>query len=254
MNYAQLIKDRAGGNAALAGFADEIAAESTRVATMTHGLLTFTERQDARPFAPAIPAEMVASVLTLVGETARERGICLSSDIPAHLSPVKCRQGQIGQVLSALLANAMEALEEGGPGQDGKMIVVRAREVTWDGGQGVETASPRPTTLDARPCRLRLTVEDNGPGIPATLRERVFDPFFTTKDRTQHSGLGLWISRSVIHEHGGELSLESPLMPFPSSPGGLRRRGDASPGQAGEARGPGEAGRGTRVHVDLLLA
>jgi signal transduction histidine kinase len=67
--------------------------------------------------------------------------------------------------------------------------------------------------------------------MPAAIRECVFDPFFTTKDRTQHSGLGLWISRSIIQEHGGELRVESPST----------------------ACRAGEEGRGTRVHVDLPL-
>jgi signal transduction histidine kinase len=56
---------------------------------------------------------------------------------------------------------------------------------------------------------MGMTVEDNGPGIPDEIRERVFDPFFTTKDRTRHSGLGLWIARSIVHEHGGDISVES---------------------------------------------
>jgi signal transduction histidine kinase len=57
----------------------------------------------------------------------------------------------------------------------------------------------------------------------------VFNPFFTTKDRTRHSGLGLWIGRSIIQEHGGELNLESPST----------------------AHGPGEEGQWTRFHIDL---
>jgi PAS domain S-box-containing protein len=217
MNYAQLIKDRAGGDTALARFAAEIVAESTRVATMTHGLLTFTERQEARPFAPAIPAEMVASVLTSAGEAARERGICLSSDIPAQLSPVKCRQGQIEQVMTALLANAMESWGEGerDEGRGSKEIRIRAQEIG-------ERSSPNtePRTLNPEHF-FRIIVEDNGPGIKAEIRERVFDPCFTTKDRTQHSGLGLWIGRSIVQEHGGELTIET------------------------------EEGKGTRVYVDL---
>jgi signal transduction histidine kinase len=212
MNYAQLIKDRAAGNAVFAEFADEILLEGKRVATMTHSLLSITQQQEAVPFVATAPAAMVAAALTMAAEPARERGIALSCSIPDDLPPASCRPGQIGQILAGLLTNAMEALEEA-PAEDlprEKKIVVSAREVVIREPSSVIT--DRLSVEDSRPNTdhfLRITVEDNGPGIPNDIRERVFDPFFTTKDRTRHSGLGLWSSRSVIQEHSGNISLES---------------------------------------------
>ncbi len=208
-NYAQLIKDRAAGNATLVGFADEIIAEGKRVATMTHSLLSFTQEKEEQQFAPASPNDLVVSVLPPASAAARGLGIDLSCDLPADLPRVSCSQRQIGQVVAALLANALEAweggtLDAGHPVGGGKIVRLTAERFDRAG----------------QPC-VRLTVEDNGPGIPADIRERVFDPFFTTKDRTQHSGLGLWISRSIVNNHGGEIRAES------------------------------EVGKGTRVHVDL---
>jgi PAS domain S-box-containing protein len=245
MNFAQLIKDRAVDNASLAGFADEILAESQRVATMTHGLLSFTHQQEVQPVAPATAADLVGSVLPQSAKAAQERGIELTCDLPADLPAVSCRRSQIGQVLAALLTNAMEAwgedraLDAGRPmlalapappeamqGKrlaGGKKIIVSARDVVNSEPSSVITDH----SISCR--RLRLTVEDNGPGILAEIRERVFEPFFTTKDRTRHSGLGLWIGRSIIQELGGELNLESPST----------------------ARGPGEEGQWTRFHIDL---
>ena len=81
-----------------------------------------------------------------------------------------------------------------------------------------QSAIPNPQSAIAW---LRLTVEDNGPGIPPERQERIFDPFFTTKDRTRHAGLGLWICRSMVQDHGGKLWVESAV------------------------------GQGTRVHLDL---
>jgi signal transduction histidine kinase len=53
-------------------------------------------------------------------------------------------------------------------------------------------------------------IQDNGPGIPAELQERVFEPFFTTKDVGVGTGLGLDVARRVVVDlHGGELCLAS---------------------------------------------
>lgn len=207
MNYAQLIKDTAADNASLVEFADEIIAEIRRVATMTHSLLSFALQQDAQPFAPTTGADAVGSVLPLAEKAARERGIVLSSDIPPDLPSVSCSPGQLGQVVMALLTNAMEVWGEGT--LDPASPEAMQGKCLGGGDKAIHLTAQR---IDkAGRAWLRLTVEDNGPGIPAEIREHVFDPFFTTKDRTKHSGLGLWISRSIAQEHGGELTCESEM-------------------------------------------
>ena len=61
--------------------------------------------------------------------------------------------------------------------------------------------------LDRAAGMARLTVSDNGPGIPEAQRAAVFDPFFTTKPVGKGTGLGLSISAKIADEHGGQLSL-----------------------------------------------
>ena len=56
---------------------------------------------------------------------------------------------------------------------------------------------------------VRISIRDNGTGIPQSLVEKIFDPFFTTKTGTQGTGLGLSISYEIIQEHGGELHAET---------------------------------------------
>ena len=54
-----------------------------------------------------------------------------------------------------------------------------------------------------------LIIEDNGPGIPANIRDKIFQPFFTTKKGTEGTGLGLSITHDIIKGHNAELNVES---------------------------------------------
>jgi signal transduction histidine kinase len=58
---------------------------------------------------------------------------------------------------------------------------------------------------------LRLTVADQGIGIPPEIQGRIFDPFFTTKPRDQGTGLGLSISHGIVKDHRGVLHFETEL-------------------------------------------
>jgi signal transduction histidine kinase len=67
------------------------------------------------------------------------------------------------------------------------------------------SATPHPA--DARPG-IRVTIADQGAGIPTLHHGRLFQPFFTTKGSTG-TGLGLWLTRDIIHRHGGSIQLKS---------------------------------------------
>jgi two-component system sensor histidine kinase HupT/HoxJ len=90
-------------------------------------------------------------------------------------------EGQIHQVIVNLVDNALDAMRN--------------------------TALPKLTLAARRDGdRIRVTIADNGTGIAETARDKIFEPFFTTKSVGEGTGLGLWISYSIVKEHGGELS------------------------------------------------
>ena len=141
------------------------------------------------PTPKAIPSDLNALLTeTLALYNGLFRGIVIERQFAAGLPAVRLDVEQIRRVVINLVDNAVEAL--GGatasarPNGDPPSIVV---ETLHDGANGV----------------VRLTVSDNGPGIPLEDRDKLFMPYYSTKRRG--SGLGLAIVRRIIAEHGGSI-------------------------------------------------
>lgn len=113
------------------------------------------------------------------------------------LCPVTIDPAQVAQALGNLLANAREAMPDGG------VVAVRARNRTL-------AAPPAPSYPEGD--YVEVTIADRGPGIPAGVRAKIFDPYFSTKRRADQKGmgLGLTIARAVLRRHGGLVELECP--------------------------------------------
>jgi signal transduction histidine kinase len=58
---------------------------------------------------------------------------------------------------------------------------------------------------------IRITITDNGPGIPDSIKDKIFQPFFTTKPTGQGTGLGLSLSYDIVKAHGGEIKVTSTI-------------------------------------------
>ncbi|PTL84371.1 sensor histidine kinase [Vitiosangium sp. GDMCC 1.1324] len=109
----------------------------------------------------------------------------LSVEVPKDTA-VRAESRRLGQVMLNLLLNAADAIEDARV-QDGRVAV----RVVVEG------------------ARVRLMVEDNGPGIPAEHLERLFTSFFTTKAPGKGTGLGLALSRQYVESFGGTLGAEN---------------------------------------------
>ncbi|MGE5656969.1 MAG: sensor histidine kinase, partial [Actinomycetota bacterium] len=127
-----------------------------------------------------------------------------------NLPPVECYGGQLNQVLMNILANAIDALEE--------KIQSCALQSASHRLEELYTQQPIYQEKKDSLCQItictsvvdsqwvKITIADNGPGIPEQIQKKIFNPFFTTKPVGKGTGLGMSISYQIITEkHGGKL-------------------------------------------------
>jgi PAS domain S-box-containing protein len=163
--------------------------ELRRVSAISNQTLRF-HKQASSPRAITCK-ELFDSVLSLYQGRIVNSAIRIE-DRSRSSEPVRCFDGEIRQVLSNLVSNAIDAMQPAG----GRLLL-RSREGTnWKTGQR----------------GVALTVADTGSGISPTVLQRIFEPFFTTKD-IAGTGLGLWVSSEIINRHNGSLRVRSTQKP-----------------------------------------
>jgi signal transduction histidine kinase len=204
MNINLMMED-AGENSPLQSDLKKIDEDVKRCRRIIGDLRVFSRPQE-RVEKKTCPAKtIIDQAVRLVGYDLERRGVRIEQDMAADLPRIFCDPEQIARVLANLLINAGQAMGEHG------RVSVSARE---------------------RDSQLVIEIHDNGCGIPKEHLSRIFDPFFTTKP--DGTGLGLFISYGIVHEHGGEIEVESVA------------RGEAGP--------DGESGTTLRVRLPLWPA
>lgn len=113
------------------------------------------------------------------------------------LSLVEADATQMSQVLNNIAINAVQAMPEGG------VLKVQGENIL------LESAEDKPSVPLPEGPYIKITICDEGTGIPDKFLKKIFDPFFTTKDKGR--GFGLATSYSIIKKHGGYISVESEM-------------------------------------------
>lgn len=162
-----------------------IAGQIDRIARIINSLLD-TVRPQAPVARPCEAAAILDPLLPLLRHAARARGVTLTSTIDGGVPAILGDPGQLQQVLTNLVMNAIEATPA-----EGRVAI---------------SVTPR---ASGEPAGVNITVTDTGSGIPAHTLPHVFETFFTTKPRGQGTGLGLAISRDIVVAHGGAIEIES---------------------------------------------
>jgi len=159
---------------------EEMEQEVHRLERLLNDLLDFSAQPHPKP-KPLRIQEVLRSILILMEDEFLRRGIHVSTYVQEPLPAVLADPDQVRHVFLNLFRNAMNILPHGGK-------------------VSVEAVSPDPGWV-------RVSITDNGPGIPEGMQERIFTPFFTTS--SVGTGLGLAIAARIIQDHGGHIVVDS---------------------------------------------
>jgi PAS domain S-box-containing protein len=231
--YAQLVEKRTRGFEWEAE-ARHILEEGERARRITQNLLLFA-RSSKSERAPVNLNEIIERTLEIRAYELRLQNISVELDLSEELPDAIADTAQMQQALLNLIVNAEQAIRQA---KESGHIWIRTRKTSAE--------------------RIAVEVADDGPGVPPEVVLRIFDPFFTTKPAGLGTGLGLSILYGIVHQHGGEVSVESRpgggavfTLELPSTlhvPGGLEKPyliRSSTPGDSGRQ----EKAQGSRILV-----
>jgi len=159
-----------------------ISSEAQRLSHLTKGLLNFSSHDDT--IGETDLNLTIDFILNFLNFEAARRAVVVLKKFDYTLPAVRLDANILKQILLNIIMNALQAMEETG----GKLLV--------------ETSTAGSDTV----C---FTIADNGPGIPAETIDRIFDRYFTTKKPGEGTGLGLFVTKSLVEDMGGEIAVTS---------------------------------------------
>ena len=134
----------------------------------------------------------------------------LQIDLDATIRKVPLISEDFARVILNLCNNGFDALRDFNPSEQNSYQNSGDGSSVSEAQQAVKKSKPTVIVRTRNDGRyVYIDVEDNGPGIPIDIQDKIMEPFFTTKKGTDGTGLGLSITHDIIKAHGGELSLES---------------------------------------------
>jgi two-component system sensor histidine kinase HydH len=161
---------------------DRINTEAQRLSQMTRGILSFSSHEEAGGDADVnLTVEFVLDFLCY--EAAR-RGVSLMKNLDHRLPVVRVDSNVLKQIVINIAMNALQAMEPEG----GRLMV--------------ESRAPGNSEV----C---IVIADTGPGIAVEALARIFEPYFTTKRPGEGTGLGLFVTRTLVENLGGRIEVNS---------------------------------------------
>jgi signal transduction histidine kinase len=159
-----------------------IKSEAQRLSQLTRGLLNFSRQDEATEETDVnLAVEFILDFLTY---EAAKRGVAVLRNLDYHLQAIRMDSNLLKQILLNIIMNSLQAMQESG----GKLLV--------------ETSSP----ADAE---ISIVISDTGPGIPEEAMTKIFQPYFTTKKPGEGTGLGLFVTKTLVQQMGGRIEVKS---------------------------------------------
>ncbi len=160
----------------------EIERAAGRISDLVASVKGYTHRDQSPDRQPLDLRDGLDQTLTMLGHSVKVKSVHVVRNYGDDVPQVCAYPGEINQVWTNLLDNALDAVPEGGTVRLGTR---------------------------AEGAVVCVTIADDGPGIPTDVQERIFEPFYTTKEPGKGTGLGLDIAQRIVMQHQGTISVES---------------------------------------------
>ena len=162
----------------------DIQESSRRIADLVSSVKTFTHMDRGADKQYADIRTGIRNTLTMLGYKLKKSNITVVEEFDENLPPVKAMVGELNQVWTNLVDNALDAMETNG---NGVLTIKTEKEREF----------------------VQVTIIDDGPGIPDEIKSKIFDPFFTTKEMGKGTGMGLEMVQRIVHQHNGSVKVKS---------------------------------------------
>jgi signal transduction histidine kinase len=162
--------------------AGELQESTRRISELVNSIKGFTYMGRASVPEPVNVSRGLHDTARIVASKARDKNVTITVSAPPDLPQARAFGSELNQIWINLIENALDAVSYGG-----KITVTAKKEFDW----------------------IVVRVADDGPGVPADIRDRIFDPFFTTKPVGEGTGMGLDIVRRLVFQQRGEIDFQS---------------------------------------------
>jgi signal transduction histidine kinase len=162
----------------------DIQESSQRISDLVRSVKNFTHMDQGKGKEATDIHSGIRNTLTMLHYRFKKGNVELIEEFDETLPKIPALVGELNQVWTNVIDNALDAME---PARNGQLTIRTERDHEF----------------------VKISIIDNGPGIPAEIQSRIFDPFYTTKEIGKGTGLGLDVVTRIVRQHSGSVKVQS---------------------------------------------